>query len=105
MKGKIIIVFFLLLGAGYLLFSWYNGHKIESFCNALSTETRVDSLLQIATDYGVAAKPGARTLTAGLKQDDGSYLAFVASSMAMGETGCFIRHDGQKVLSVTYEEH
>jgi hypothetical protein len=105
LKGKIVLAILLLIVVIYPLSAWYGSHKIESFCNAISPGTRVEDLLRIATEYGVASKPGAKTLSEGLQKEDGTYFSFVASSFAMGETGCFIQHNGQSVITAKYEKY
>ena len=86
----------------YPLSFWYDLHKIESFCSSLSKETKVVNLLNIATDFGVESKHGARTLKNGLKNDDGTYTAFVVSMFTMGEQGCTIKHNGNTVITAEY---
>jgi len=89
----------------YPLAFWYDLYKIEKFCNALSTETKVESLLTIATKYGVETKYGAKTLTNAIKEKDGTFFSFIASMFTMGDAGCFIKHDGQKIITAKYENH
>ena len=69
------------------------------------SETKVESLLTIATKHGVETKYGAKTLTNALKEEDGTFFSFVTSMFTMGEAGCFIKHDGQKIITAEYANH
>ena len=102
MKIKIIFLFLLGIFAIYPLAFWYDLHKIESFCGTLSTETKVENLIQIAKNYGVESKHLEKPLKNGLKGRDGLYVLFVASAFTMGDTSCDIKHNGKNIITAKY---
>ena len=90
--------------AWYIFYSTRMVDDVRTVCFELKPGFSINSAKSVVSNYGFLNSEDATSTFPGIKDEDGSYIWIVASTMSFGEFSCIIRHNGRYIISAKMSE-